>query len=354
MIRDIIFAKSLNWLKALAVILLGMAAMAFLLQHYGYPFSAALTDAAIVILLLLIGMTMLENVFRFYVPKSSEWWLVILLSVMLSVVLTFLGRHLMQWLMASNLEYLEMVGLTYPIRLMFFIVICLSWSAILIFYGKVEDQMKTRERQEKVAQMAKDAELFHLRQQLQPHFLFNSLNSISALVKAQPDKAREMILQLADFLRGTIKKDDRKWLSVEEERNYLELYLEIEKVRFGHRLSVVFDVDENSLSMKLPPLMVQPLLENAIKHGLYGITGEVQISLEFAKIGNDLQVQISNPYDPSMGGKPSGEGFGLESVKRRLYLLYGRADLLSTQTHQNEYLVTLKIPQYYVQSTHSG
>lgn len=354
MIRDIIFAKSLNWLKALAVILLGMTAIVFLLQHYGYPISLALTDSAVVIVLLLIGLTMLENVFRFYLPKSSEWWLVVLLSVMLSVVLTFLGSYLMQWLMANNSGYLEMVAFSYPIRLMFFILISLAWSTILVFYGKVEDQIKTKERQEKIAQMAKEAELFHLRQQLQPHFLFNSLNSISALVKSQPDKAREMVLQLADFLRGTIKKDDRKWLSVEEERNYLELYLDIEKVRFGHRLSVVFKVDENSLSMKLPPLMVQPLLENAIKHGLYGITGEVQISLEFAKIGNDLQVLISNPYDPSMGGKPSGEGFGLESVKRRLYLLYGRADLLSTQAHRNEFLVTLKIPQYYVQSTHSG
>jgi sensor histidine kinase YesM len=353
-IRDIIFAKSLNWLKALAAILLGLAAMVFLLQHYGYPFSLTLIDASIVTLLLLIGLTMLENVFRFYVPKSSEWWLVILLSVMLSVVLTFLGEYLMAWLMANDFQYLEMVKYSYPIRLTFFSVMFLSWSAILVFYGKVEDQIKTRERQEKIAQMAKEAELFHLRQQLQPHFLFNSLNSISALVKVQPDKAREMVLQLADFLRATIKKDDKKWLSVEEEKDYLGLYLEIEKVRFGHRLSVVFDVDENSLSMKLPPLMVQPLLENAIKHGLYGITGEVQISLFFAKIGNDLLVSISNPFDPTMGGNPTGEGFGLESVKRRLYLLFGRTDLLATQANENEFLVSLKIPQYYVQSTHSG
>lgn len=354
MIRDIIFTKSLNWLKALAVILLGMAAMVFLIQHYEFPLVLALIDVAIITVLLIFGMAMLENIFRFYVPKSSEWWLVIFLSVLMAFLVSFLGTYLVEWALGKHPAYLQMLDYSFPIRSMVYVLICLSWSAILVFYGKVEDQIKTKERQEKISQMAKDAELFHLRQQLQPHFLFNSLNSISALVKSQPDKAREMVLQLADFLRGTIKKDDQKWLSVEEEKNYLELYLEIEKVRFGHRLSVVFKVDENSLAMKLPPLMVQPLLENAIKHGLYGITGEVQIGLDFAKTGNDLQVCISNPFEPSTGGKPNGEGFGLESVRRRLYLLFGRTDLLMTQANQNEFLVTLKIPQYYVQSTHSG
>ncbi len=95
-------------------------------------------------------------------------------------------------------------------------------------------------------QLAKDAELYKLRQQLQPHFLFNSLNSISALVTSRPEQARKMIQQLSDFLRGTLKKEENQWITLEEELQHLELYLDIEKVRFGHRLHTELVYDARS------------------------------------------------------------------------------------------------------------
>ena len=121
--------------------------------------------------------------------------------------------------------------------------------------------------------MAKESELFKLRQQLQPHFLFNSLNSINALIGNRPDEARKMVQQLSDFLRGTIKKEETQWVTLQEEMQYLQLYLDIEKVRFGNRLSTAIEIGEDVSEMTLPALILQPIVENAIKFGLYDTTG---------------------------------------------------------------------------------
>jgi len=167
---------------------------------------------------------------------------------------------------------------------------------------------------------------------------------ILSLVKAQPDKAREMVLQLSDFLRGTIQKEANKWIKVEEEISFLNLFTDIEKVRFGHRLKVDFKVEEGINELKLPHLMVQPLLENAIKHSLYGLTGEVTIEVDFRKKEKNLEVIIKNPFDPN-AGQAKGAGFGLEAVRRRLFLIFGRYDLLKTNALSKQFTVELLIPQ---------
>src|SRR5262249_24482201 len=153
---------------------------------------------------------------------------------------------------------------------------------------------------------------------LQPHFLFNSLNSISALVGSQPTKAREMIQQLSDFLRGTVKREDRKWITLKEELDHLQLYLDIEKVRFGHRLATAVAADPKSLTWQLPSLILQPIVENAIKFGLYDTIGEVTISLSTRVENNHLVIDVANPYDPATSSTPpQGTGFGLNSIRRR-------------------------------------
>ncbi len=149
------------------------------------------------------------------------------------------------------------------------------------------------------------------------------------------------------FLRNTIRKDDRAWLSVAEEVDYLKLFTEIEQVRFGHRLRVVFDVEEAVLGLQLPQLLIQPLLENAVKHSLYAILGEVTIQVIARKKLANLIIEIKNPFDPK-AGQVSGSGFGLEAVKRRLYLLFGRHDLIEIKQSENEFEVKVIIPQAYV------
>jgi LytS/YehU family sensor histidine kinase len=192
--------------------------------------------------------------------------------------------------------------------------------------------------------MMRDAELQKLQLQLQPHFLFNSLNSINALILVNPSRAREMVQQLSDFLRTTLKRADEHWITLYQELVYLQLYLSIEKVRFGHRLDVQIECDEQIKLWLIPPLLIQPLVENAIKFGLYGTTESVVIRMQTQRIGDSLQIIISNPFDADM--QPAeGSGFGLNGLKRRLYLLYARNDLLTTTIEENHFTVQLTLPE---------
>src|SRR5690606_25682288 len=136
-------------------------------------------------------------------------------------------------------------------------------------WNSQKNQNEQEKRRTDAEKLARDAELYNLRQQIQPHFLFNSLNSIVALIGRQPERAKEMVFQLSDFLRGTLRKDDQQLIPLQEEMEHLQLYSEIEKVRFGHRLDIHIDVPEEALKASLPAMIVQPLLENAIKYGLY-------------------------------------------------------------------------------------
>src|SRR5690606_1189652 len=193
-------------------------------------------------------------------------------------------------------------------------------------------------------QLAREAELATLRQQLQPHFLFNSLNSISALAGSEPEEARKMIQQLSDFLRGTIKRDNQQITTLEDELKHLKLYLEIEKVRFGHRLKTELHDDPVTKLLKIPALLLQPIVENSIKFGLYDTTGEITIYIKARLENTQLVIMVQNPFDPSTT-QPQGIGFGLSSVQRRLYLLYGRNDLLSTTQNNSIFTTVVRIPQ---------
>ncbi len=224
--------------------------------------------------------------------------------------------------------------------LMISIITIVSW---IWYYLREQQEIETRKIN--MEKLAREAELSSLRQQLQPHFLFNSLNSISALIGIKPEEARKMIQQLSDFLRGTIRKDDQQYISLDEEVKHLHLYLEIEKVRFGHRLKTEVDQEEETKKMVLPSLLLQPLVENAIKFGLYDTIGDITIRLSARAVEKHLYIRIENPFDPETAQAKPGTGFGLNSVQRRLYLLYARNDLLSTQQNENRFITELKMPQ---------
>ncbi len=227
--------------------------------------------------------------------------------------------------------------------ILFLLIGCMSMMSLL-WYTQEEQQI-INERKVDSERLSREAELFKLRQQLQPHFLFNSLNSISALTGSQPEKARHMIQQLSDFLRGTLKKDDQQWSTLDEEIQYLRLYLDIEKVRFGYRLQTEIIYTDEVLLLKLPSLLLQPVVENAIKFGLYDTTGEVLIKLEATKENNYLKITVRNPFDPETSQPLKGTGFGLTSIQRRLFLLFARQDLLRTEKNESFFITTILIPQ---------
>jgi two-component system LytT family sensor kinase len=230
-----------------------------------------------------------------------------------------------------------------------FLLLGITVLLSLLWYTLAE-QHENERRKNNAEKLARDAELYNLRQQLQPHFLFNSLNSISALVGSEPEQARRMIQQLSDFLRGSIKKDEQSRVPLSEELDYLNLYLEIEKVRFGHRLSTVIESDKLSEDYFIPSLLLQPIVENAIKFGLYDTTDAVTIHITTTVEDKDLVIKVTNPFDPETSSPRRGTGFGLNSVQRRLYLLFARNDLLQTSASGQLFTTIIKIPQIHDQS----
>ncbi len=309
---------------------------------FGFEWYISLADAAVTNLLIAIAGYDMILVMRYYRPRQV---IRLAMSIGLTLLCVFAMHHFTLLIINETEEYLSFLDRSLFIRglyiwLMVTLVSTMSW-----LWFSVTEQQEIDERKSATEKLAKEAELSRLRQQLQPHFLFNSLNSISALAGSKPEEARKMIQQLSDFLRGTLKKDDQQLVTLAEELKHLELYLEIEKVRFGHRMKTSISHDEFSSSMKLPSLLLQPVVENAIKFGLYDTIGEIVITLNAKTEDHFLIITVENPFDPVTSKPRHGTGFGLRSVNRRLYLLYARQDLLSTDQRDNIFITRIKIPQ---------
>lgn len=333
-------------IKLFAIILLWTTAVATLINWYELSWRFAISEAALLTILLLGSMWLLGNIFMFFLPQRSKLWLIFIVPLILAIGVGFINNYSLSSVF-SDIKIHDYQRYTLPLKCFISYLLLQGWVFLIVLAGRLEDQRKNVERQEKMESLTKEAELYHLRQQLQPHFLFNSLNSVSALVTSQPAKAREMVLTLADFFRSTIRMNASKSIKVKDEIEHLTLFLQIEKVRFGHRLEVKLETKEGCENNHLPHLLVQPLLENAIKHGLYGILGDVAISVIFYNKNDYLLIEVINPFDKDTG-QPKGESFGLQAIKRRLYLLYGRNDLLEIQQSEGKFKATLKIPQQNV------
>jgi LytS/YehU family sensor histidine kinase len=318
---------------------------ACVLYRAGFSWEIAMTDAGVNNGLLFILCFAMAIALHYYRPGKSNSSYLLAWTLILAALCVWLTDNFLSIIYPAEASYISMLDKIKLVRfcIAFLIIGCvvlLSW-----ILNKIGEQKEEENRKANAEKLLREAELAGLRQQLQPHFLFNSLNSISALAGSKPEEARKMIQQLSDFLRGTLKKDENKLVSLKEELHHLQLYLDIEKVRFGHRLKTEIDAGESSLSLLLPPLLLQPLVENAIKFGLYDTVGEVVIGIKARKEDTSLEVQISNPFDPQTA-HARGTGFGLASVQRRLQLLFSRSDLLQTQAKENVFTATVKIPQH--------
>jgi LytS/YehU family sensor histidine kinase len=305
----------------------------------------AIIDSFISNLLLALACLSAILLYRYYQPGASNRFYRIVYAVVITFIVTSSIKWLLQHYYSSKVEYLEFVKQSMPIRFVFSLMM-LSFVTILNWlWSSIEEKSKQALKQSEVEQLLKEAELLKLRQQLQPHFLFNSLNSISALAINNPQLARKMIQQLSDFLRGTIKKDDQETVLLREELTHLNLYLDIEKVRFGERLMIQLDCPSETLIKKIPPLLLQPIVENAIKFGLYGTLKQVTIVIEAEINGQDLYIKVFNSFDTETVKSNSGTGFGLKFIERRLFLLFGQNNLLTTSSEANLYTTQIIIPQ---------
>ena len=233
----------------------------------------------------------------------------------------------------STLPWRYLVGVLY-----YFIFTAFYY--VIIYYS---DYQERTVRESELRSLITQAELKSLKFQINPHFIFNSLNSMSALTVINPDKARNMILKLADFLRYTLASNERQTTSLSDEIKNIRLYLDIEKIRFEDKFEFIEDVEEECLTVKVPSMILQPLFENAIKHAVYEALDKVTINLT-AKIRNDfMEINVQNNFDGN-SIKKSGTGIGLNNIKSRLELLYNQEDLLNIVDKDNMFCVTIYIP----------
>lgn len=317
---------------------------AIILNWYGFAWAPAIRDslasnASLAATSLLIILTL-----QFYIPQKNKYVYLLALCSVLAVLGLLASRSIVMMFAGSNHDYDSFFSLSIPVRFAISFLVTGCMALISILWYTMQDQTEMDKRKSEAEKLSKEAELFKLRQQLQPHFLFNSLNSINALITSQPVQARNMVQQLSDFLRGTLKKEEHQWNSLDEEFQHLQLYLDIEKVRFGHRLSTSIH-NLASQDARIPALLLQPIVENAIKFGLYDTTGDINISIKARQEANNLVVEVINPFDPETSSPRKGTGFGLSSVQRRLYLLFARNDLLQTEVKDELFITTIKIPQ---------
>lgn len=316
---------------------------AYLMDHLGFDLPTAFIDATVTQVIFAMAGYTIHTSMHSYQPSPRNALYVIAWAFGLAAICVYLQRETLLKLIPGT-EYRDFLYQSTMVRAAFGLLMILGVAILTWAWVYVTEKQESEKRRNEAVKLARESELASLRQQLQPHFLFNSLNSINALVMDKPEQARKMVQQLSDFLRGTIRKDDQSLVTLEEELNHLQLYLDIEKVRFGHRLRTEVHCDASLLGLKLPSLLLQPVVENAIKFGLYDTTGEITISLEARMEGNLLELKVSNPFDDTTSTR-TGTGFGLSGVKRRLDLLFNRSDLLRTEKESGTFITTLRIPQ---------
>lgn len=191
--------------------------------------------------------------------------------------------------------------------------------------------------------LARDAELKALKAQINPHFLFNSLNSISALTSIDPARAREMCLLLADFLRMTLRLGEKAQIPLSQEMELLEKFLAIEKVRFGARLTMETAVDERAKECLVPTLLLQPLVENAVTHGIAKLTEGGTVRLVAENHDGQLNIAVENSMDPDAPADRKG-GMGLRNVRERLEARYGKEASVRATAEEETFRVNVSMP----------
>jgi len=264
-------------------------------------------------------------------------------GIFISVLWLVISYYLINSLVTIDEVYSEFFLNTLPWK---FLIGVLYYFLVTAFYYLVIYYSSYQERIIKEAELKNlvtQAELKSLKFQINPHFIFNSLNSMSALTVINPDKARSMILKLADFLRYTLASNERQTTNLSEELKNIRLYLEIEKIRFEDKFEFAEDIENECLRIKVPSMILQPLFENAIKHAVYEALEKVTLNIS-ARIKNGfMEIRVENNFDGNVSGK-SGTGIGLTNIKNRLELIYNSKNLIDIRKEKNIFAVSLYIP----------
>jgi len=225
----------------------------------------------------------------------------------------------------------------------------LIYLVLVLIYYLVSNNQKLQERsqqEERLKGLVREAELNMLKSQINPHFLFNSLNSISSLTMTNPDEARDMIIKLSDFLRYSLKHRENEYVPLDEELGRMKDYLAIEKVRFGEKLLYEFKISGECEEFPVPTMIFQPLFENAIRHSVYESVVPVTVRFSCTREEEYMKAEISNDYDPLVPSK-KGTGVGLQNVRQRVALAYREKGSVYWSGENGVFSVSILFPRIF-------
>jgi two-component system LytT family sensor kinase len=294
-----------------------------LASYHVFGLEIALSEAVVAnFIIALLGLSLWYPVF--YISyRRSNILISIFQQIFMSVIASGLWFGITYLFLATtfrdNQDYISYLKESVPWRLaaglLYYFLIVLLYN-LIIYYQNFKEKV-TSEGELKA--LIKESELNSLKSQINPHFLFNSLNSISSLTTISPEKARDMIIKLSEFLRYSLSKDEKQLTTLGQEINNVNRYLDIEKIRFGKRLNIITKIEEECLNKKLPWLILQPVIENAIKYGVYENIEESVIELSCWCSNDVLRLSIKNNFDAELIVN-KGEGIGLQNIRHRLKL----------------------------------
>lgn len=224
------------------------------------------------------------------------------------------------------------------IGILYYFLLTAFYYVVIYYSGFQERILKETE----LKNLITEAELKTLKFQINPHFIFNSLNSMSALTEIDSKKAKQMIIKLAEFLRYTLANNDRQKNTLTEELKNIRLYLEIEKIRFEDKFEYIEELHEECGKTEIPSMILQPLFENAIKHAVYETLDAVTIKLSCIKQDDFLKISLCNNFEGESHKK--GAGVGLKNIKERLYLIYQQDNLMQVKKEDGKFIVDIFIP----------
>jgi len=237
----------------------------------------------------------------------------------------------------QSFRWIEFIGYTYNFMRYYGV-----WVIIYFLYKILQQNHAINQEKLKAENTARTAELELLKTQLNPHFLFNALNSIKALVSIDPEQSRDAIVKLSELLRFTLQYNKEQEIPLHEEIEEVKKYLELEELRFGDRLKVQYHIPDDAMHCQLPPAALLTLAENAVKHGISQSVKPGEITVEALVSGNVLTIKMTNTGNYAPGEQV---GIGLLHIRRRLEELYGNKAVLSLENIDNRVFATLQIPQ---------
>jgi len=298
------------------------------------------------ILLLSLSGLILTHIYRLYIKKHG-WFNLPLKKIIPRIILSSLIQGIIIFVIEFLFTYFAKIMKPEDYNLGIILLNLVNMSSIVLVWSLIYFSVHYMENYKKVEIEAliweaavKDFELKTLKSQLNPHFMFNALNSIRALIEEDPQSAQTAVTKLSNILRYSLKIDSTETVSLQDEMQTVSDYLALETIRFEERLKYNIDIDPKSACVEIPPMMIQTLVENGIKHGISKRTGGGNICVCTKVDNSKLFVQIKNTGHIDEKAMMNSKGFGLNNTRHRLNLLYGEKGLFSIKNSSDDEVLT--------------